>query len=137
MKTHISAGGVLYNPATKKIYLVRKKIRDEWLLPKGHIEEGEDIRAAALREIKEETGYANVELGELLGRTEFEFIENSEQEFKVVYYYFALLADDTFEQTQAQQEEGLNGKWVLKEEALKLTKFKDVRQFITKAYEVC
>ena len=30
--------------------------KDEWVLPKGHIEEGEGVEAAAIREVYEETG---------------------------------------------------------------------------------
>jgi diadenosine hexaphosphate hydrolase (ATP-forming) len=40
-------------------YLLIGPSRDrpgEWLLPKGHIEPGEDRAAAAVREVKEETG---------------------------------------------------------------------------------
>jgi 8-oxo-dGTP pyrophosphatase MutT (NUDIX family) len=33
-----------------------------WDYPKGHVEKGEDDRTAALRELKEETGIAQVEL---------------------------------------------------------------------------
>jgi 8-oxo-dGTP pyrophosphatase MutT (NUDIX family) len=33
-----------------------------WDYPKGHIEEGEDERAAAIRELKEETGISDVDL---------------------------------------------------------------------------
>jgi 8-oxo-dGTP pyrophosphatase MutT (NUDIX family) len=33
-----------------------------WDYPKGHVEKGEDDRAAALRELKEEAGIADVEL---------------------------------------------------------------------------
>lgn len=36
-------------------------------LPKGHIEPGEDEAAAALRELTEESGYCDVELGDCLG----------------------------------------------------------------------
>jgi ADP-ribose pyrophosphatase YjhB (NUDIX family) len=43
MKTHVTAGGVLYDPRQKKVYMIYKKERDEWLLPKGHVEEGESV----------------------------------------------------------------------------------------------
>ena len=32
------------------------KKRSEWVLPKGHIEAGEDARTCAVREVREETG---------------------------------------------------------------------------------
>jgi 8-oxo-dGTP pyrophosphatase MutT (NUDIX family) len=41
-------------------------IRDpygNWGLPKGHLEEGEDTRQAAVREVAEETGLDHLELG--------------------------------------------------------------------------
>jgi ADP-ribose pyrophosphatase YjhB (NUDIX family) len=42
---------------TVSYLLVRPKSgKDEWVLPKGHIEKGEDEKAAALREVREETG---------------------------------------------------------------------------------
>ncbi len=42
---------------TPCILLVYRPKRDDWQLPKGHVEPGEDLAAAAIRETKEETGY--------------------------------------------------------------------------------
>lgn len=38
------------------VYMIHRHRYNDWSLPKGHIDEGEDERTAALREILEETG---------------------------------------------------------------------------------
>jgi ADP-ribose pyrophosphatase YjhB (NUDIX family) len=43
-----------------------------WSTPGGGIEEGEDYRAAALRELAEETGWDDIELGDEVLRRTFE-----------------------------------------------------------------
>ena len=58
MKKQVSAGGVLIN-SENKVYLINKVERNEWSLPKGKVEDGETYLQAALREVKEETGYTN------------------------------------------------------------------------------
>lgn len=58
----IAAGAVVYTLTDGEIrYLVIRDFHDNFGFPKGHLEEGEDERQAALREIKEETG-VDVEL---------------------------------------------------------------------------
>ena len=44
------------------VLLIRDPYRN-WGLPKGHLEEGEDARQAAVREVAEETGLDNLEVG--------------------------------------------------------------------------
>ncbi|MDQ6693055.1 MAG: NUDIX hydrolase [Chloroflexota bacterium] len=53
-----SAGGVVYRTAGDKyeIIAVHRAHHTDWSLPKGHIEQGETREAAAMREVKEETG---------------------------------------------------------------------------------
>ena len=53
METH-SAGGIVLNPFGEVAVVSQKGL--SWSLPKGHIEENEDILTAAYREIEEETG---------------------------------------------------------------------------------
>ena len=48
-----AAGGVVTNERGELLMI---RLRNRWDLPKGHIEEGEDSRTAALREVEEETG---------------------------------------------------------------------------------
>jgi ADP-ribose pyrophosphatase YjhB (NUDIX family) len=55
-----SAGGVVINDEGQ--VLVVSQHGTSWSLPKGHIEEGEDVIAAAKREIMEESGVLQLEL---------------------------------------------------------------------------
>ena len=54
MRKSESAGGVVVNENGD--VLVVSQHGDSWSLPKGHIDEGENARSAAEREIREESG---------------------------------------------------------------------------------
>jgi 8-oxo-dGTP diphosphatase len=60
-----AAGGLLWRNASQglKIALVHRSRYDDWTLPKGKLKPGESWLDAALREVKEETGYAVCVLG--------------------------------------------------------------------------
>ena len=63
----MAAGGiVMRREQPPRIALVRLRKRDEWVLPKGRLDDGETPRAAAKREVQEETGH-NVTVQEFLG----------------------------------------------------------------------
>jgi 8-oxo-dGTP pyrophosphatase MutT (NUDIX family) len=58
-----SAGGVIFRrTAQGPVVLLIKDAYRNWGFPKGHLEEGEEASAAALREITEETGLADLVL---------------------------------------------------------------------------
>jgi 8-oxo-dGTP pyrophosphatase MutT (NUDIX family) len=54
-----AAGGVVWRRTPKgviKVLLVHRPRYDDWSLPKGKLEPGEGAKAAAVREVQEETG---------------------------------------------------------------------------------
>jgi 8-oxo-dGTP diphosphatase len=79
----LAAGGiVLRQEETPLIAVVRLRKRNEWVLPKGKLDDGETPRDAAEREVLEETGH-DVAVHEFLGTLVYESGGRS----KVVHYW--------------------------------------------------
>jgi 8-oxo-dGTP diphosphatase len=80
----VLAGGgiVLRQAAPPLIAVVRLRKRNEWVLPKGKLDDGETPRNAAEREVTEETGH-DVTVHEFLGTLVYESGGRS----KVVHYW--------------------------------------------------
>jgi 8-oxo-dGTP diphosphatase len=78
-----AAGGiVLRRELPARVAVVRLRKRDEWVLPKGKLDPGETPRAAARREVLEETGH-HVTVREFLGTLVYETGGRA----KVVHYW--------------------------------------------------
>ena len=102
-----------------KIAIFNKSNKNEYKLPGGGIDEGEDIKEAFKREVLEETG-CEIEIIEELGTIEE---HKSLDNFKQISYLFVgkvLKDNNQLELTQKEKEEGAKLLWVDKEEGLKL-----------------
>src|SRR5580700_10240222 len=79
----LAAGGIVLRPEQPpRIAVGGPRKRNEWVLPKGKLDDGETPRAAAKREVLEETGH-DVSVQEFLGTLVYESGGRS----KVVHYW--------------------------------------------------
>jgi 8-oxo-dGTP pyrophosphatase MutT (NUDIX family) len=73
LKVIEAGGGFVYTDAKTVLLIFR---RGKWDLPKGKVDEGETIAAAAVREVEEETGLQNLNLLEPLTTTYHTYYQN-------------------------------------------------------------
>ncbi|NEU99108.1 NUDIX hydrolase [Bradyrhizobium uaiense] len=79
----LAAGGIVLRRETPpRFAVVRLRKRNEWVLPKGKLDDDETARDAAEREVLEETGH-DVEVHEFLGT----LVYDSGGRSKVVHYW--------------------------------------------------
>jgi 8-oxo-(d)GTP phosphatase len=63
----LAAGVAIFDAPGGAVFLLHQTDEDRWCLPKGHVDPGESLATAALREVREETGFEHVVIdGELL-----------------------------------------------------------------------
>ena len=79
-----AAGGVLHREGL--VALVHRPRYNDWSLPKGKLEAGEDDLAAALREVLEETGHRGA-VERDLGTIEYPVQRHGTLQRKVVRYF--------------------------------------------------
>ncbi|MFY0674182.1 MAG: NUDIX domain-containing protein [Bacteroidia bacterium] len=107
-----AAGGLVVNDKGNVLLMKR---RGMWDLPKGKVEEGEFMRQAAMREVKEETGLKKVKIKSTIRPTFHLYDLNGELVLKTTYWY--LMENKEEVELVPQTEEDIEEvKWVLLKE---------------------
>jgi transcription antitermination protein NusB len=129
------SGAVVYSEHEGDMYLALvHDIFGHWTLSKGKIEEGEEVEAGAVRELKEEIGL-DVTLEGELGKNEY---VASHPEFgkvrKQVTYF---LAQSPYTELTLEHKGGLDdAKWFKVADILDLNFYEDILPIVTKAVTV-
>jgi 8-oxo-dGTP pyrophosphatase MutT (NUDIX family) len=107
-----AAGGIVENEEGKILFMYR---RGHWDLPKGKLDEGETIEECAVREVEEETGLANILLGEVVGITIHHYNEKDIDIEKETHWYAMKIQGE--QNLAPQLEEDISElKWVSEHE---------------------
>jgi 8-oxo-dGTP pyrophosphatase MutT (NUDIX family) len=129
----VAAGGIVENEQKKILFQFR---RGKWDLPKGKLDDGETLEECAVREVGEETGLKNIELGELVGITSHFYRENEEDIEKETHWFAMKVFGD--QQLVPQVEEDIfELRWVAEHELQDYLKntFKNIVEIIEKYYD--
>jgi 8-oxo-dGTP diphosphatase len=120
-----AAGAVLVDG--ERVALVHRPRYDDWTLPKGKNEPGEDDSAAALREVQEETGFHG-RIERDLGVVRYTVEKHGAVLPKVVRYYVMAVGAGAFEPNHEVDEL----RWVTREQAAQLLTYERDREVLAR-----
>lgn len=137
-KRAVSAGGLVYEDRPDGRWVVLISHRNaagmkQWTLPKGGVEEGEKLEAAALREVREETGLI-CDITEEIGVVDYWFVWKSEsvRYHKFVHYY---LMSHRGGDMSARDDEAEDVVWLPLEVALDRLSHRNERRLVAEAWK--
>jgi 8-oxo-dGTP diphosphatase len=123
-----AAGGVVVRESADgapEVAVIHRPRYGDWSLPKGKLERGESWEEAAVREVREETGY-ECRLGEELGQARY--IDRKGRP-KAVRYWLMEAVDGSFEPGDEADEL----RWVREQEASRLLTYPHDRELVAEA----
>jgi 8-oxo-dGTP pyrophosphatase MutT (NUDIX family) len=111
-----SSGGLVVDfstgvPRAAVICRLNRAGRQEWCLPKGHLEGEETLEEAAVREIEEETGIRG-EIVEDLGSIDYWFSADGRRIHKVVHLFLLKATGGTLTVENDPDAEAIDVEWI-------------------------
>ncbi len=126
-----TSGGVVFRRDQKTgetQILLMQDAKNRWTIPKGHVEQGEDPRETAEREIREETGLKEMKVYSWLGKVNFRYRRAHTLVLMTMHIY---LVEGKGETEKLKPEEWLNDiKWLNIKEAVDKIAYDDIGTLI-------
>jgi 8-oxo-dGTP pyrophosphatase MutT (NUDIX family) len=133
VERYIAAGGVLVQD--ERVLVLRWPSRDEIRLPKGHVEAGETVPEAAIREVSEESGYRRLHIEADLGSQRVAFEDKGRRVVRTERYFLMRLAGDV-DRPSSSGEAKFDPVWLTWDEALDMLTFEAERNWVRRARRV-
>ncbi len=126
---------VLHRPSPPSIPPTGGEEGGEVRLPKGHVEPGESPQETALRETREESGYADLVLKADLGTQVVEFDYDGRHVVRTEWHFLMTLAG-SLESVPSGGEEQFEPLWLTWDEALATLTFEAEREWVRRAQKM-
>lgn len=129
----VSCGGVVIHRG--KILLLYKNYKgryEGWVLPKGTVEEGEEHKDTALREVEEEAGVKG-NIIKYIGKSQYSFRVANDTVNKYVHWY--LMKSYNYYSKPQKEEYFVDSGYYKYHEAYHLLKFPNEKQILEQAYQ--
>jgi len=132
LREEVSAGGIVFRrDGERTLYLLIRDSYRNWGFPKGHLEEGEAPADAALREVGEETGLADLELRAPIETIDWEFRFRGKRIHKTCHFF---LIETPARRTTPLLAEGITAcRWASFEQAEQLIAYDNARAVLRQA----
>jgi 8-oxo-dGTP pyrophosphatase MutT (NUDIX family) len=126
---YTAAGGIVVHDG--RVLVLHRPGKGEIRLPKGHIEPGETAQAAALRETREESGYARLALAADLGTQIVEFDHKGRHIVRDERYFLIHLEGPP--DAPGDGEDQFEPRWLTWDDALSALTFDPEREWVRRA----
>lgn len=128
----VSCGGVVIHKG--KILLLYKNYKQKyegWVLPKGTVEDTEEYKDTAMREVSEEAGVV-ASIVKYIGKSQYSFIVANETIIKDVHWY--LMKANNYYSKPQKEEYFVDSGYYKFHEAYHMLKFQNEKQILEIAY---